>query len=264
MSPNNLNSVAGYLSFATKSFIYLIIATGALVSPAWAGPPFITDDPEPVKYQHWEVNYAVSETWRQGSASAGIPSIDMNYGVSPNMQLHAQPRYSYERTTADRRFGIDDTEVGVKYRFLNIEQGDSTFMIGIYPMLQIPTGDTKLGPSRGKGQSFMPLWLQHSNEKWTFYGGTGYRINPGNGNKNSVFLGGVAIYQVTQSLQLGGEIFHETPDAVDGKNISGFNLGGSYNLANDYNLLFSAGRGLANVSSTNQLSVYSALQVLYR
>ena len=109
----------------------------------------------------------------------------------------------------------------------------------------------------------MPLWLQRNTEKWTIYGGTGYRINPWIGNKNSVFLGGVALYQATLSLQLGGEVFHETPDTIDGESTTGFNLGGNYNLANDYNLLFSAGKGLQNVSSTNQLSVYLALQVLY-
>lgn len=246
-----------------RAFVCLIIVIESIVNSAWAGPPFITDDPEPVKYQHWEVNYAVGKTWRQDSASAGIPSIDINYGISPNMQVHAQPRYSYERITTDRHFGTDDTEIGVKYRFLNLEQGDSSFMVGIYPMLQIPTGNTSLGPGRGKGQSFLPLWLQRNTEKWTIYGGTGYRINPGTGNKNSVFLGGTALYQVTPTLQLGGEVFHETPDTVDGESTAGFNLGGNYNLANDYNLLFSAGKGLQNVSSTNRLSVYLALQVLY-
>ena len=130
-------------------------------------------------------------------------------------------------------------------------------------MLQLPTGDTKLGPNRGNKQSFLPLWLQSRNEKWTIYGGTGYRVNPGAGNKNSVFLGGVALYQITQSFQLGGEVFHETPNAVDGKSTSGFNLGGSYNLAHDYNLLLSGGKGINSASSTNKLSIYSALQVFY-
>ncbi len=240
-----------------------IMGAGIFVHSAWAGPPFITDDPEPVKYQHWEINYAVSKTWRADSMSAGLPSIDINYGIAPNMQLHAQPRYSYEGTRTDKRFGIDDTEVGVKYRFLNWEQGDSSIMVGIYPMLQMSTGDRKLGPNRGKKQLFLPLWMQGSTEKWTIYGGTGYRINPGAGNKNSVFIGTSALYQVTKSLQLGGETFHETPDAIEGASTSGFNLGGNYNLAPDLNLLFSVGKGIKNVSPTNQLSGYLALQVLY-
>lgn len=203
-----------------------LLSAGIIFNSAWAGPPFITDDPEPVEYKHWEINYAVSDTLSQGSASAGMPSIDINYGIAPEVQIHAQPRYSYEKTTTNRRFGIDDTEVGVKYRFLNLEDGDSTFMAGIYPMFQIPTGDTKLGPDRGKYQSFLPLWLQYDHKKWTSYGGAGYRVNPGYGNKNSVFMGGTVLYQFMPSLQLGGEIFHKTPDVADGKSTSGINLGG--------------------------------------
>jgi hypothetical protein len=246
-----------------KNFITVILAAEAIFNLAWAGPPFITDDPEPVKYQTWEVNYAIYKTWRQGSASANLPTVDINYGASPNVQLHVQPSYSYERTSTDRHWGIDDTQVGVKYRFLNIEQDDSSIMAGIYPMFQMPTGNRGLGPNRGKSQSFIPLWLQRSSEKWTIYGGTGYWINPGIGYKNSVYVGGAALYQVMPSLQLGMEIFHETPDAVDGQSTTGFNLGGIYNLAHEYNWLFSAGRGLVNAAATNQFSVYSALQVLY-
>jgi len=246
-----------------KFFTYLFTITEIVFNSAWAGPPFVTDDPEPVEYHHWEINYGVTDTLVQGSASIGLPSIDINYGIAPDIQLHAQPRYSYEKSTTNRRFGIDDTEVGFKYRFLNIEQGDSSFMAGIYPMFQLPTGDTKLGPDRGKHQSFLPLWLQYTKKEWTSYGGAGYRINPGAGNKNSVFLGAATLYQFTPSLQFGGEIFHQTPDSTEGKSTSGVNLGGSYNLAHDYNFLFSAGRGLDYASSTNQLSVYLALQVLY-
>lgn len=246
-----------------KPLICLIIAAAALTQTAWAGPPFVTDDPEPVNYQHWEINTGVSKTWREGSFSAGLPSIDINYGAAPGVQLHAQPRYSYEHTTTGGHFGIDDTEVGVKYRFVNIEQGDSSIMVGIYPMLQLPTGDKKLGPNRGKGQTFLPLWVQRNSGKWTTYGGAGYRINPGSGNRNSIFSGITTLYQVKPSLQLGAEVFHETATAVDETSTSGFNLGGSYNLARDHNFLFSAGKGLKNASTSNQLSVYLALQLLY-
>jgi hypothetical protein len=235
----------------------------AVFDSAWAGPPFVTDDPEPVEYRHWEVNYAVTGTWRDGGVSAGIPSIDINYGIVPDTQLHIQPRYSYERTGQDARSGVDDTELGVKYRFLTIEHDNSSTMIGVYPIYRLPTGDRALGSSRGKGQLFLPLWVQSDSERWTFYGGPGYRINPGTGNKNSLFLGGTALYKVTQSLRLGAELFHETPDAVEGAGSTGFNVGGICNLSQRYNFLFSAGKGLSNVSATNQLSVYLALQALY-
>jgi hypothetical protein len=229
----------------------------------WAGPPFVTDDPEPVEHKRWEINYAISKSWRQGDASAGIPSVDINYGIVPNVQLHLQPRYSYERTGHDARYGIDDTEIGVKYRFLNFEHGDSSLMVGIYPIHLLPTGDIRLGPDRRQGKLFLPLWIQRNVGRWTYYGGPGYRINPGTGNKNSIFVGGTALYRATQSLQIGVEAFHETPDSVGGPSTTRFNLGGIYVSSHAYNLLFSAGRGISNVSSTNQFSFYLALQAHY-
>ena len=246
-----------------KNLGRVFVGTVCLFNFAWAGPPFVTDDPEPVEYQHWEVNYALMETWGDGTASVNLPSVDINYGVVPNIQLHVQPRYSYEMTANNRRFGIDDTEVGVKYRFFNREQDGSSVMLGMYPLYQLPTGDNSLGSSRGKGQSFLPIWAQRNTEKWTIYGGTGYRINPSQGYRNSVYVGGTILYQASASLSIGGEIFHETPIMIDGDSIAGFNLGGSYSLSRDYNVLFSAGRGMGTSILSNQLSIYSALQVLY-
>jgi hypothetical protein len=136
-------------------------------------------------------------------------------------------------------------------------------MAGIYPMFQVPTGDTRLGPDRGKEQVFLPLWLQWDSGQWTAYGGSGYRINPGAGYRNDWFHGVTLLYQLTDSLQLGGEVFHQTPDTVDSGGTTAFNLGGSYKLAHDYNLLFSAGRALNNPGSLNQLTVYLAVQALY-
>jgi hypothetical protein len=229
----------------------------ALSDPACAGPPFVTDDPEPVDHHRWEVNYALAATWGQGQTSAGIPSVDINYGVVPNVQLHAQPRYSYERSGQDVHSGVDDTEIGVKYRFLNVEGETSTLMVGIYPMYQVATGARGLGPDRGKRQVFLPLWIQRDSEKWTVYGGYGYRINPGAGNRNAHFLGATALYNVMHGLQLGAELFRKTADTVDGTGVTGINFGGIYELTRDYNLLFSAG---PRFNDGMQRSAYVALQ----
>lgn len=241
-----------------------LLATVSLLlsTAAFAGPPFLTDDPEPVKYGHWEINYAVSKIWREGSTSTALPAVDINYGILPDVQVHAQPRFSREQGADGTHTGIDDTEVGIKYRFLSIENGATSFMAGIYPMLQLPTGDRALGATRGKLQSFLPLWAQFSHSGWTLYGGVGYRINQGLDNRNSVFTGATTLYQLSPGLQLGGEIFHETADAKDSSSTAGFNLGGIANLAPHYNLLFSAGRNLRNSIATNHRSLFLALQVL--
>lgn len=78
----------------TPSLVVLLL----LSLPASAGPTFITDDPEPTEYQHWEV-YVFS----QGTQAAGVPngvvppSCDCNYGGLPNVQLHFQPGMAVSR-----------------------------------------------------------------------------------------------------------------------------------------------------------------------
>lgn len=203
------------------------IAALLLAAAAHAGPPFVTDDPEPVEHGHWEVNYAISRTWHAGSASTALPAIDINYGIVPNVQVHAQPRYSSETDAHGRKVGLDDTEVGVKSRFMHYASSDTTFMAGIYPMLQLPTDQRRLGNGRGRLQSFLPLWVQIEHGAWSGYGGIAYRINQGPQNRNAVFTGATLLYKFAPDLQLGGELFRETAGATDSTSTSGFNLGGN-------------------------------------
>lgn len=67
---------------------------------------------------------------------------------------------------------------------------------------------------------------------------------------------------MTETLQLGGEAFLQTAEAPGEKDSPGFNLGGQYDLTEDYHLLFSAGRGLANAETNNRFSAYLAVQVI--
>lgn len=240
--------------------LIILIVTSEL---AFAGPPFVTDDPEPVAENTWEVNYGISKTWLNGSTSASLPAIDINYGYSENIQLHAQPRYSYQTEGRGKYSSFDNTEIGVKYRFIHQEQNDVEFMLGIYPMLQLPTGDKKIGEASGETQAFLPIWAQLNTEKWTLYGGTGYRVNNYTFSKNSWFLGVTALYEIDPNLKIGGELYRETASTQGGKYSSGFNIGGIYNISKAYGFLFSTGRALNKISETNDLSVFLALQVIY-
>jgi hypothetical protein len=61
----------------------------------WAGPPYLTDDPEPVPYKHWEFyTFAQGDRTRHGNAVSG-PAIEINTGAAPNLQLHLVAPYVY-------------------------------------------------------------------------------------------------------------------------------------------------------------------------
>jgi hypothetical protein len=244
---------------------FLLLGLLALTVPmaARAGPPFTTDDPEPADYHHWEINYALMGSAVQGGGMGTLPNIDANYGALPDLQLHLQPQFAYVRTPAGSHIGIGDTEIGAKYRFIEEDDEGWRPMVSVYPLFEIPTGDRKHGLGDGVGRTFLPIWAQKTVGEWTVYGGAGYDINPGTDGKNAWFAGAVALYQVTKSFQFGGETFLQTAEAAGEKDAPGFNIGGTYDLTEDYHLLFSAGRGLANAETTNRFSAYLALQVIY-
>jgi len=56
--------------------------------PALAGPPFLTDDPEPVDYRHWEVYLAASHERTKFERTATLPQVEVNYGLVSDVQVH--------------------------------------------------------------------------------------------------------------------------------------------------------------------------------
>jgi hypothetical protein len=225
------------------SAISLVVGVGAF-QPAFAGPPFITDDPEPVDLGHWEVYTFSAGASGKGDTTGLGPSIEVNYGAAPGLQLHVISGFAYDDQPGGQfNMGLSDTELGAKLRFINPGEDDWYPQVGIFPLLEAPTGSAKRGLGAGEWQEFLPIWLQKDWGKWTTYGGGGYWINPGQGNRDYWFLGWLLQRQVTEQLALGGEVFHQTSSMQGRTGSSGFNLGGVFDFSEHHHLLFSAGRG---------------------
>jgi hypothetical protein len=229
-----------------------------LSSPASAGPPFMTDDPEPTDYQHWELYVFSQGTHAMGETSGAVPpSCDCNYGILPNIQLHIQPGMAFAQANGTRLFlGPGDMEFGVKYRFIEQDKTSWIPSVAVYPLLEAPTGDAARGLGTGRTHAFVPLWIQKDFGDWTTFGGGGYWINPGPGNKNHWFVGWVLERKITDNLTLGVELFHQTPNEIGAMQSTGLNIGGIYDFTDRYHFLFSVGKGLQHAKQTNELSWY--------
>lgn len=219
----------------------VLLAAGPLA--ASAGPPFLTDDPEPVEYRHWEVYLASQHLETSGGWSGTAPHLEVNYGPVPDLQLHIIAPVAYTAPAPGAaHYGYGDTELGAKFRFFH--ETDSLPQAGVFPLLEVPTGDAGQGLGSGQFQAFLPLWLQKSFGTWTIYGGGGYGINPGAGNRNWGFLGAVLQDQVWTNILIGGEIYHRTSTQVGEPDDTAFNLGTVIDFSEHQHLLFSAGRSL--------------------
>ncbi len=221
---------------------------------AFAGPPYVTDDPVPVGYLHSEFYLFSAGTNEAGGVSGVGPAVEYNYGILPNTMFHIIAPFAYDSPDDQgSHFGYGDTELGLKYQL--IHGSDGLPMMGIFPLVEIPTGDQDKGLGNGKAQYFLPVWLQQDFGQWTAYGGGGYWINTGAGNSDYWFSGILVQYAFSEGLTVGSEIFHQTADTVDGKGNFNFNSGGTVPLMNGFQLLFSAGRGLTHTSG-NRFSYY--------
>ena len=60
----------------------------SLSAAAWAGPPFQTDDPEPVEYGHWEIFFAAAYIRVPGIGFGTGPQFDINYGFVPEAHVN--------------------------------------------------------------------------------------------------------------------------------------------------------------------------------
>ena len=107
---------------AARSGHALLVALTVLCWPAWAGPPYITDDPEPTPFKEFEIYlFASGSDAHDGSEAA--TGIDFNYGATPDLQLTMVVPVAYENPVgSDSASSLGNIELAAKYRFLHQDQ----------------------------------------------------------------------------------------------------------------------------------------------
>jgi hypothetical protein len=250
------------IAYLPRSVMQLVVALFVLsmgTTLAWAGPPFRTDDPEPADYKHGEFYVATLNTDNVGAANGTAPHFEINYGILPNVMIHVITPFAFNRRHGGPSvYGFGDMELGVKYRFINIE--DAHFMAGTFPFVEAPTGDSDRGLGGGHTMFFIPLWLQKSWGEWTTYGGGGWWRNPGANNKDYWFFGWQVQRDLSKTVTLGAELFTQTKATNNGDYEIGFNVGTIINLTDDHHILFSVGR---DFHGDNNFSTYLAYQLTF-
>jgi hypothetical protein len=230
-----------------------LLATGS----TQAGPPFVTDDPEPPPPGGWEINVPFILERTPGKPEIDAPLFDLNYGL-PDIQLKLEiPNEVVHEDSKGTEAGAGDLLLGVKWRFLNVEK--SQLQLGIYPQLLIPTGDHARGLGEGRTAFVLPLVAQASWNQWTLYGNVGYWCRTAAETRNYVYAGAVLEREINERLTLGAELFGNSPKERGGRSDFAFNFGGTWKLSTHLNLLFSGGRDI--VGDTHAMA-YIGLQLL--
>ncbi len=227
----------------------------ALVQPAFAGPPYLSDDPEPTPYRHFEI-YAFGSGTRTHDGTDGAAGIDFNYGAAPDLQLTATLPIGFAAPADDQaNVGFGNIELGAKYRFLH--QSAFGLDVSIFPRLFVPTGSSSV--SDNHVSILLPVWLQKDwDGSWSLFGGGGCVLSTF-AAQDFCLAGAVVTHQFVSNLQLGVELFHQTADANGTLASTSVGLGATYDLNQTYHLLGYVNRGVQNANQTNQFSFYFAV-----
>lgn len=209
----------------------------AAPSTAWAGPPFLTDDPEPTETGRWEIYGPLIEVEGRGPDYGGATGVEINYGAAPDLQLTVGIPMAFVHDAAGRHWGAGDLEVSAKYRFYHDDAAGLS--VAAFPGLTLPTASHGMG--NGKVTALLSVWVQKDAGPWSVFGGGGYAINPGAGHRD-YWTGGVAVTrQVSSRLLLGGEVDRQGADSVGGRASTSLGLGGIWQLPAPFRLLASGG-----------------------
>jgi hypothetical protein len=241
--------------------IGLVVILSLKVTLIFSAPPFITDDPDPVEYQHWQFylfsTLDKSDMYRQ----VNVPSFTLNYGALPNFEasltfgfLSFKQNVFLEALNVLDAYGFTDMALTPKYTL--IKETNTFPQIAVAPSISFPTGAQRRGLGNGRSILTYPIWLQKSWGSWTTYGGGGYLENLTPNTKNFYFEGWVIQKELSDKIMLGMEIYHQNGSLVTGRSTTLATWGGSYSFPSSKSVLFSFSR---QITSEKHLMIYLGL-----
>lgn len=227
----------------------------ALPSAAFAGPPYITDDPDPTETGHYEIYLFASGT-RTQDGKDGAFGLDMSWGAAPDLQLSLTVPVAFENSNGGPFIGgVGNVEIAAKYRILH--QETIGIDLSVFPRVFLPSASNRVGDQHAS--LFLPVWLGKHMGQWTTFGGGGCALSDAADSKDFCLVAWAVTYRVHDDLELGAEIYHQTPDAVGGLHTTGLGFGARYDKSETLHFVGSIGPGIQNADETNQLSAYAAV-----
>lgn len=239
--------------FAAWAFVCAIVVS----RPALAGPPFVTDDPEPTDTGHFE-NYLYVQGTRAGGVTSGpAEGVEINYGGFPDTQLSLSVPLDFNPGPGSMGLVFAPLGLGVKYRFIEDDDDGWRPQVAVFPQVFIPVGSASHSVPTTE---FLPLWAQKSSGAWTVFGGGGLTFNPGAGNRDYGSFGIGLLRQVTERLQLGAETFGQTRASAATGSSAAAGLAALYDLNENWHLIGSVNAGIDNAHQGDAYSYNFAIK----
>ena len=132
------------MPFPTRAMLSLAASLLMWSAPALAGPPYLTDDPEPTDQGHFEI-YGFADGASARAGSGGESGIDFNYGGAKDLQLTAviPVGWSMPGAGSGGSASLGNIELAAKYKILH--QDDVGVDVAVFPRVFLPAGSPSVG-----------------------------------------------------------------------------------------------------------------------
>jgi hypothetical protein len=179
---------ATWMIGAARALPLVLVFLAGTVPPSLAGPPYVTDDPEPTDTGHWE-NYLFVEGTHAGGHFSGPPvGVELNYGAFPDTQLSLSFPLNPNPGPAGMGVVWEPLGGGVKYRFIQEDDNGWRPQVAFFPQVFIPVGPANRGApvtelflhqhstarreaKRSEAPSMRPIAMRRSFERRALRGG---------------------------------------------------------------------------------------------
>jgi hypothetical protein len=227
-----------------------------MASLAFAGPPYITDDPEPTDTGHWE-NYLYTESAHVAGSHTQEAGIEINYGGFEDTQLTWSIPFNPNPGPGGMGVVWAPLGGGVKYRFIEEDDDGWRPQVAFFPQIAIPVGAANRG---APVTELFPLWAQKSFGAWQMFGGGGFTNNPGPDNRDFLNWGIALQRQVTDDLALGVETFGQGRDSLTDRGSAAMGVAIQYDVTKLWHVVGSVNTGVSDAHQADQFSYNLALK----
>lgn len=209
------------------------------------GPPMITDDPNVVAANKWEINMAQLTMTGPGSWYTQSPYFDINYGIGDFLQLKYETGISSVTNTAIP-YGGPFAIAGTRWRFLDKE--DQGLAMSFYPQYAFYPSyySRQKDVDPNETDLFLPIEISQKWGAYTFNPEVGYNFV--HGDEDSWAVGLLLSREMSKSWSTMAELHWQIP--IDGHDVQTiFNVGTAYDLNETFSLLGSIGTSVDMSSS---------------
>lgn len=222
--------------------VFVLAGCASWSGTAWAGSPFVTDDPGFVGKGHWEIKLVdISE--HHAKYDIYQKPLDINYSIIDHLKLNltlGEKTLINENGTAYA--GLSDIDLKFKYRFLDEKEKSWRPAISFAPNITIPTADKNRGLGDGVYRLRLPFQFGKTVGKWDVFAETGYQISMAPNVSDNAIYGLGAKYNFTERFSTGLELNGSTPVDTPSQHNMLANMGMIYVLNKKLQVQWSAGR----------------------